>query len=44
MATKKTEVEEEFPEETAPPRIQHDFMREDLNELRDAVNELHARG
>lgn len=32
--------------ETAPvgPRVAHDFQRDDLNDLRDAVNELHARG
>lgn len=41
---KKTEdevVEETTVEET--PRVAHDFQRDDLNDLRDAVNELHAR-
>ena len=51
MATKKAELEEEIledeeAEEEAPagPRVPQDFQREDLNDLRDAVNELHARG
>lgn len=49
MAKKETIIEEElggteFPEETTPatPRLQNDFQREDLNELRDVVNELWA--
>lgn len=46
MATKKKveEIVEEEAEETteaAPPRVNRDFGREDLNDLRDAVNELH---
>lgn len=36
-------VEEEVAEPAAP-RIAHDYHRDDLNDLRDAVNELHARG
>lgn len=39
------EAAEEEAEEAAPSaRIQHDFQRADLNDLRDAVNELFARG
>lgn len=46
MAKNKEDVVEEAPEEEAvvEPRIAHDFHREDLNDLRDAVNELFARG
>lgn len=50
MAKKNEEkVEEdvmETPEaaEAKTPRVAHDFHRDDLNDLRDAVNELHARG
>lgn len=49
MAKKHEEIDEiveQAPDEEAPktPRIQHDFLRQDLNDLRDAVNELHARG
>lgn len=43
--TDEVEVEETVEEETpATPRLQNDFQREDLNELRDVVNELWARG
>ena len=48
--TEEAEVVEEMAEEVAeeapaaPVRVAHDFLREDLNDLRDAVNELHARG
>ncbi len=46
--TKKTEEAEEvvYEEEVAAPatpRLTDDFGREDLNRLRDAVNELYAR-
>jgi hypothetical protein len=43
MATKKPETTEEkveTTEEVKTPRIAHDFQRDDLNDLRDAVNEL----
>lgn len=36
-------MEEETSTEEAPPRVNRDFGREDLNDLRDAVNELHAK-
>ena len=44
MAKKVDVIEEEMGEleEEAPLRVSHDFLREDLNDLRDAVNELHA--
>lgn len=48
MAKNKEEMVEELPEEVVSepetPRVTHDFHREDLNDLRDAVNELFARG
>lgn len=47
MATKKVELEdgeEMVIDDVKTPRIAHDFQRTDLNELRDAVNELFARG
>ena len=34
---------EEAPAEAAAPRISHNYQRDDLNDLRDAVNELFAR-
>ena len=34
--------EEEAQEAEVAPRLQNDFQREDLNELRDVVNELWA--
>lgn len=44
--TKKVDVaEEEVVEEfVAPtPRIAHDFLRTDLNEMRDALNEVYQK-
>lgn len=44
MATKKVDEEEteETETEEKAPRISHDYNRVDLNDLRDAVNELFA--
>lgn len=48
MAKKEEIIEEGAVEETVEeekgPRVPHNFGRDDLNDLRDAVNELHARG
>lgn len=42
MAKKEVVEEEIVDEEPAAPRIGTNFMREDLNELRDVVNQLWA--
>jgi hypothetical protein len=37
------EVAEETTEEVVAPRLTNDFGRDDLNEMRDAINELYQR-
>lgn len=43
----KKKIEEEIEEteviEEAPLRLSYDFGRDDLNDMRDAINELHQR-